>query len=112
MFLVVPLTFLFQSQIKSLIRFHMDTVRPPRMQCGVQRHQESSFLTGGLTAAVKYVMDMHHIQMCYITMVHIIRKHAPTFLHGFHAFIMLSNSSGGSVSIPSSLASATIPSIK
>ena len=63
MFLVIPLTLLFQPQIKSLIRFHVDTVRPPRMQCGVQRHQESSFLAGGLSAAIKYMMDMDNSQV-------------------------------------------------
>ena len=109
MLLIIPLAFLLQSQVKSLIRFHVHTVRSVCMQGRMQRYKKSSFFTGFLPTAVKYMVDMDYSQMSDITGSHIVRKNAPTLFHGFHAFIISSSSAGVRVSIPTSLHSDTSP---
>ena len=60
----------------------------------------------------KYMMSLDLGRPSKIAMVHIVRKNAPQFFQIPHSLLIRSISSGGKVSIPISLHSDTIPSIK
>lgn len=103
-------------RLKVSIKFLVLRCRPE--PCPIRVHVISqwdyiSILFGsGPVGSSKHMMPLNLERPSKIAMVHIVRKNAPHFFQIPHSLLIRSISSGGKVSIPISLHSDTIPSIK
>ena len=103
-------------RLKVSIKFLVLRCRPE--PCPIRVHVISqwdyiSILFGsGPVGSSKHMMSLDLGRPSKIAMVHIVRKNAPQFFQIPHSLLIRSISSGGKVSIPISLHSDTIPSIK
>lgn len=110
--LVVTLTRSLKVSIKFLVLRCKPEPCPIRVHVISQWDYISILFGSGPVGSSKYMMPLNLERPSKIAMVHIVRKDTPQLFQIPHSLLIRSISSGGKVSIPISLHSDTIPSIK
>ena len=110
--LIITLTRRLKVSIKFLVLRCRPEPCPIRVHVISQWDYISILFGSGPVRSSKHMMSLYLGRPSKIAMVHIVRKDAPQLFQIPHSLLLRSISSGGKVSIPISLHSDTIPSIK